>query len=400
MKSIIRAIYIAFFIGAVLAGQPAIGAEDCASKKAFGIQLAAQTQNAADDFDVKSKIYNEKIGLADQAAKANNDVGASWPAVLAARDDLVLAGEMAKIKLSAMNKFNLDFLKLGCFQANAEDIQKEFERIIAPVDTSLRTLSGVPDDWKQRYQKPIAKQNTICAALDKQVKIDDANGRAWSVAHDDLIGDYNKTRQKLAALAPTQPAYGTLRQELLRTRDIALPGVVGYPAILGALYQTTLAKQDAGCITMPPQSLQNYQNRHQELLTEIEQQHQDMLHAEDTFPAPKAATIIGLRADSGPAPTVQPTPDVQEPSHAKIRIRNNSGFILCVFNPDTDETDCGLMPGNQRQLDSAKIVVFGGGYWSQTDGYTDMKICRILTPAPNQQNITGGMEAGCSAPSP
>jgi len=399
MRIVIR--FLVSFL--LMSGSATAAMATCGTMRSTGIGLAADVQSSVDHFDAQSVIYNDSIFRADDAFSKDQDMTVIWPMVLFARDALQNAAFAAKTNLAKMNQFNQEFLAASCFQANKDDIQTEYLATIKRFDQSLQILAEIPNHWQDRYTA------TTCMALNNQAKNNDAKARAWADQHDPLLAQYDVARQRIAVIDQDDPAYSRRRTELIHARDKALTGVTGYPGMLSALFETTNALQQAGCLPANADSLKAYRIRHFTLLAEINAKRQEMLVAERNFPLQlKPTQIISITPDPEPiAARINPVtvPEVAPKSvlaitNNQIILRNQSRHILCVYNASSLQTRCDLKPGMLLSVNAAEITVFGGGYWSRDEGYMEMQLCRKLSRAPTEQRVLSGIEAGCTPPMP
>ncbi len=383
----------------------AANADECLSLRTIGVGKAAAVESTISTYDSKADVYNQKLKAADAAFALRSEANFEWPQVLTARNSLIVAGEDAKQALSEMNDFNQSFAKAKCFEATPADIEAEYQSAKARFDTNLNILYNVPQSWQARYAK--TEKQEQCAALEAKVKLADKNGLEWAAKHDGLLRSYDEAIQAMQGVSFTSVAYQKLRVNLVSSRDQALPGVIGYPGILLALFGGTIEKHNTGCITMSAQNLNQYKRTRDGLLSEIKEKHREMLAIETVFPAPIAEAspveVLGLKAETldKPAPVMSsPTPIVPrtQPKRIALNLFNASGQILCIYNPETRASRCNFMPGTSQQIKAKHLTVFGGGYWSGSGRYLDMKTCHLVSEDATSWTISGGIAAGCQPP--
>ncbi|PHR60254.1 MAG: hypothetical protein COA47_07590 [Robiginitomaculum sp.] len=380
-------------------------ADECLSLRTIGVGKAAAVETTVASYDAKAEIYNQKLKAADAAFALRSEANFEWPQVLTTRNSLIIAGEAAKRALAEMNGFNQTFAKAKCFAANPADIETEYQSAKARFDTNLNILYKVPQSWQARYAK--TDQQEQCAALDTKAKLADKNGLEWAAKYDGLLRSYDQAVKAIHGVSFTAAEYPNLRTSLVIARDQALPGVIGYPDILRTLFGGTLEKHDAGCITMSAVNLDQYKKSRDTLLAEIKQKHSEMLVVETVFPAVvskvKPVQKLGLKneIDTLPAPAVNvqiPITEIAKPKRLVLNLFNASGQILCVYNPDDRTSRCNFMPGTSRQIQARRLTVFGGGYWSGSGRYLDMKTCHMVSEDATSWTISGGITSGCKPP--
>lgn len=430
MRRLLRFVFICALAGAMTALAVGSAKADCMTERLIGIGKADALDKAMRLYDDKARIYNQNIKHADNAFASGNDMDNIWPQVLIARDQLIKAAEQASLTLDDMNSFSREYLSSGCFDADPDKVEQEYQQTSTTIKTSMQTLAKVPENWQDRYNR-----SKICSALNEREQQGQKRGREWADKYDGLIEIYDEARKTASALDPADPGYAKARKNLIDARNNAFPGVAGYPQILADMFDITIMKQNAGCISLTPAQLKSYTDRQSIVKVEIETKSQQMQNLEQDFPVasrqpkaqqpasytPKPQTepkqapatqqaetpIIRLRAspdnnaDDNNAVDASPSrPAISsastDPITAEISIRNRSGDILCLFDSNSAQTACDFMAGEVRKITATRIIAFGGGYWSSNGQYMQMKTCRILTPKPQEQAVMSGIDPDCS----
>lgn len=391
MKHLVAITFFAFFASV----SSAQAQQTCDEMHADGSQIATRAQMQADIYDMHAKSLNQALQQVDKAHNEGGDMDAAWQAVVTNRDQLKTAGTDAIKSLRALHAFNLKYANAGCVPVTDSKINEEFQQSIKPFQANMIKLNNIPDDWRQYKAKPRAQNSETCKKLADNVKTQDANGQAFASKYDPLIAAYDAKYQQLLLVPDhSKPVYAKLRNQVLTARDAAMPGVMGYPAILQVMFDLTIERNNAGCIHMSDEALQGYRRNNKQLHGEIQEKQNQMASLETTFPPPSPE--LALRKESE-APLVQI--NKPEPEIGEIRLRNGSSNILCIAQEGAEEPICNLFPGQMREVHAIKVRVFGGGYWSPDGTYSDMTLCRDFMPIPGdkEQYVQPGLESNCEA---
>jgi len=409
MKKLLRFAFLCVLAGTITSLAVSAAKADCTTDRLIGVGKANALDAAMLSYDTKATAYNQSIKAADTAFAANENIDSIWPVVLVARDGLVQAGQTALLALSDMNRFNQQYISSGCFNADAAKLEQEYKNNKSTFDSALQTLGKVPDNWQDRYGVA-----AICRTIKTRDEQANIRGAQWSATHDRLISAYDLARKNTLALPNTDPAYPELRKKLILARDQALPGVIGYPEIIGSIFDLTLLNLDNGCFAMTAEALKTYRQQQTTLQAEIRKKLSEMQSIESDFPLVSTLstkTLSAVEQTTTPRPSsIKPAPKTPAialrkqaetlPSMAgNISFRNRSGDVLCLFDAISNETLCNLMAGVSRTITSTQITAFGGGYWTPDGKYMEMKTCRILKPSLQKQAILPGKDPQCSPPS-
>lgn len=375
---------------------------DCTGLRFVGEGKSEEATEAISNYDRKAGIFNQIIKQADEEFLKTSNVNAIWPQVLLSRNELIEAGFAAKQALREMHDFNKSYLAAGCFKADPNQLKQEFQQSTAIFDSSLAILKSMPEDWQTRYSKVIT-----CNALNAQTNQQKQRGAHWAQQYDGLIASYDTAKQNLTGVTLAAPQYASLRTKLITARDQAISGVAGYPEVLTSLHNLQLDKINEDCVAISEQALGQYKARHQSVLAEIRVKYLEMKNLETLHPLAPSHVITSAQVKSPVAKPPPPkatitsklsniTSPKQPPQSNPIDMVNRSGQILCIHNPNTNDTTCNFMPNTSRQVQASNLTVFGGGYWSSNRQYNNMTVCHQFAPLPTQIIVTGGVSLGCS----